>query len=109
MRPLARLIRYSLRQRLMLLLICVLTVVTSAVTALEPWPLKILVDHAPGDIRIPDLLNREAQTRLLSFVHQTLTVIPIIQAFGTEESNKQQFRRLSADAVERAAKVWLKN
>jgi ATP-binding cassette subfamily B protein/subfamily B ATP-binding cassette protein MsbA len=47
-------------------------------------------------------LNREAQTRLLSFVHQTLTVIPIVQAFGTEYSNKQQFRRLSADAVERA-------
>src|SRR6266567_7605992 len=250
MRPLGRLIQYSLRQRLMLLLICVLTVVTSAVTALEPWPLKILVDHALGNIRIPDLLrssledlslsptpatligaaavasfglfilrsaidmslnwtwtiasqrmindlaadvfhrlqrlsllfhsrrtvggflscltgdtwcvysvtstllispmqhtltllavgsvawrmdpslaaltlliapalggssiffgrrlkrrnrlNREAQSRLLSFVHQTLTVIPIVQAFGTEDSNKHQFRRLSADAVERA-------
>jgi hypothetical protein len=70
MRPLGRLIQYSLRQRLMLLLICVLTVVTSA---------------------------------------DSLTVIPIVQAFGTEESNKQQFRRLSADAVERAAKVCLKN
>jgi hypothetical protein len=59
MRPLGRLIRYSLRQRLMLLLICVLTIVTSAVTALH--------------------------------------------------SNKQQFSRLSADAVERAAKICLKN
>ena len=44
-------------------------------------------------------LNREAQSRLLSFVHQTLTAIPVVQAFGTENRNIQQFQNLATDAV----------
>jgi ABC-type multidrug transport system fused ATPase/permease subunit len=43
--------------------------------------------------------NRKAQSSLLAFVHQTLTAIPLIQAFGTEERNKRHFRRLAADAA----------
>jgi ATP-binding cassette subfamily B protein/subfamily B ATP-binding cassette protein MsbA len=44
-------------------------------------------------------LNREAQSRLLSFVHQTLTAIPVVQAFGSENRNIQQFQYLATDAV----------
>ncbi|MBI2881605.1 MAG: ABC transporter ATP-binding protein, partial [Candidatus Tectomicrobia bacterium] len=44
-------------------------------------------------------MNRAAHSRLTSFVHQTLTAIPIVQAFGTEERNGYEYRRLAADAV----------
>jgi len=43
--------------------------------------------------------NRKQESSLLNFVHQTLTTIPLVQAFGTEDRNAQQFRRLAADAV----------
>jgi ATP-binding cassette subfamily B protein/subfamily B ATP-binding cassette protein MsbA len=43
--------------------------------------------------------NRQMQSRLFSFVHQTLTAMPMIQAFGTEKRNGRQFRNLAADAV----------
>jgi ATP-binding cassette subfamily B protein/subfamily B ATP-binding cassette protein MsbA len=43
--------------------------------------------------------SRQAQSRLLSFVHQTLTAIPVVQAFGTEERNRQHFRNIAQDAV----------
>ncbi len=44
-------------------------------------------------------LKREAQSRLLSFVHQTFTAIPVVQAFGTENSNIKQFQYLATDVV----------
>jgi ATP-binding cassette subfamily B protein/subfamily B ATP-binding cassette protein MsbA len=44
-------------------------------------------------------LGREAQSRLMSFVHQTLTTIPIVQVFSTEAYNRQHFQRLATDAV----------
>jgi ATP-binding cassette subfamily B protein/subfamily B ATP-binding cassette protein MsbA len=43
--------------------------------------------------------GREAESRLMSFVHQTLTAIPIVQAFGTEDQNLQQFDDLAEDVV----------
>ncbi len=43
--------------------------------------------------------DREAQSRLVSFVHQTLTAIPIVQAFGMADRNRQTFRRLARDGV----------
>lgn len=54
--------------------------------------------------------QREAQSRLLSFVQQTLVAIPVVQAFGTEERNVRQFRSLAADAVRRSQQgTLLKN
>ena len=44
-------------------------------------------------------LNREAQSRLLSFIHQTFTAIPLVQAFGRENRNFQQFQYLATDIV----------
>src|ERR671911_2916 len=48
-----RLVRYPQRQWRSLLGISVLTVASSAVTALEPWPLKLLVDHMLGSAGSP--------------------------------------------------------
>ena len=44
-------------------------------------------------------LGRQAQSQLMSFVHQTLSVIPIVQAFGTEDRNWKRYQNLAADAV----------
>jgi ATP-binding cassette, subfamily B, bacterial len=43
--------------------------------------------------------SSELRSRLLSFVHQTLTAIPIVQAFGTEAHNGRQFRSLVEHVV----------
>ena len=43
--------------------------------------------------------EREARTSLISFVHQTLGAIPVVQAFGSEWRNLTQFRQASATAV----------
>jgi ATP-binding cassette, subfamily B, bacterial len=42
---------------------------------------------------------REAQAQMLSFVHQTLGALPIVQAFGTADRNCAQFRDLACDTV----------
>jgi ATP-binding cassette, subfamily B, bacterial len=41
----------------------------------------------------------EAGAKIAGFVHQTLSVIPIVQAFGTTPRNQRQYRILSSDAV----------
>jgi ATP-binding cassette subfamily B protein/subfamily B ATP-binding cassette protein MsbA len=43
--------------------------------------------------------SREAESRLLSFVHQTLSAMPIVQAFSTEQQNSLRFQNLAEDAV----------
>jgi ATP-binding cassette subfamily B protein len=43
--------------------------------------------------------GREARARLLGFVHQTLTSIPLVQAFGAETQNRQQFDRLAGELI----------
>jgi len=47
-------------------------------------------------------LGREAQSRLVSFVHQTLRAIPLVKTFGTESRNIQRFERLADHAVDLA-------
>lgn len=44
-------------------------------------------------------LDREVRSQLTSFVHQTITVIPLVQAFSTEVRNQKQFQDISKDAV----------
>lgn len=48
-----RLLRYPLRQWPTLLGIIGLSVLSSALVALEPWPMKLLVDYALGDAELP--------------------------------------------------------
>jgi ATP-binding cassette subfamily B protein/subfamily B ATP-binding cassette protein MsbA len=52
-------------------------------------------------------LGREAHSRLASFVHQCLACIPVVQAFTTEKRNAQQYKQLSADAVELSQRASL--
>lgn len=52
-----RLLGYVLRQRNWLLAIFFLTLSSSAAAALQPWPMKLLVDDALGDAGIPQLLR----------------------------------------------------
>jgi ATP-binding cassette, subfamily B, bacterial len=43
--------------------------------------------------------SREAQSRLMAFVQQTIAALPVVQAFAREQRNHDDFRRLSADAI----------
>jgi ATP-binding cassette subfamily B protein len=43
--------------------------------------------------------GREAHGRLTSFVHQTLTCLPLVQAFTAEGRNRQRFRVLAGEVV----------
>jgi ATP-binding cassette subfamily B protein/subfamily B ATP-binding cassette protein MsbA len=49
-----RLVRYALGHWPTLLGILVLSAGLSALTALQPWPMKLLVDHALGEVPLPD-------------------------------------------------------
>lgn len=49
-------------------------------------------------------VTREAETRLMGFVHQTLSAIPIVQAFGTRVLNRRTFRHLADEATEATKK-----
>jgi ATP-binding cassette subfamily B protein/subfamily B ATP-binding cassette protein MsbA len=42
---------------------------------------------------------REARSRLVSLVHQTLGALPVVQAFGTADRNSTEFRNQAARAV----------
>jgi ATP-binding cassette, subfamily B, bacterial len=44
-------------------------------------------------------LNREAQSRLVSFTHQALLALPMIRAFSAEERNRQRFLHLAEEAT----------
>jgi ATP-binding cassette subfamily B protein/subfamily B ATP-binding cassette protein MsbA len=51
--------------------------------------------------------TREAQSSVMAFVHQTLTALPVVQAFGTERDNQRRFKHLSRDAVARSQRSVL--
>ncbi|MDE3066726.1 MAG: ABC transporter ATP-binding protein [Verrucomicrobiota bacterium] len=52
-----RLLQYARRQRFHFVLIFALTVTTSALAALQPWPLKLLADHVLGKVPAPEVLD----------------------------------------------------
>ncbi len=52
-----------------------------------------------GRLKRQSRLDREAHSALMSFVHQTVTAIPMVQAFTAEETNKQKFDVLARNAV----------
>src|SRR5512140_1566785 len=56
------LLPYALRQWPSLVTIFVLTLLGSLATALQPWPLKVLVDFAIGDSSLPANLRAAATT-----------------------------------------------
>ncbi len=73
----------------------VLTVLCFAVA-----PLLALASRYFGDrLKTRSKQGREAKSRLVSFVHQILGAVPLVQAFGSERRNVDQFHRLANDAV----------
>ncbi|MFO1434436.1 MAG: ABC transporter ATP-binding protein [Candidatus Competibacteraceae bacterium] len=48
-----RLLRYPLQQWPTLLVILALTILSSSTAALQPWPMKLLVDYGLGDSQLP--------------------------------------------------------
>lgn len=52
-----RLLQYAHRQRFHFVLISALTIATSALTALQPWPMKLLADHVLGGKPVPTALH----------------------------------------------------
>jgi ATP-binding cassette subfamily B protein/subfamily B ATP-binding cassette protein MsbA len=54
-------------------------------------------------------LQREAEARLTSFVHQTLTAIPVVKAFTREERNRVEFAAIGDAVVRRAQRGNLAN
>ena len=52
-------------------------------------------------------MQRENRSRLLSFVLQTLTSIPVVQAFGSESRNRHHFRTLAEEAVDLSQRASL--
>lgn len=72
---LRRLLPYALRQWPKLLAILVLTVSASAATVLQPWPMKILVDYALGDMAVPERVDSTLRTFSLSASPEVLIVV----------------------------------
>jgi ATP-binding cassette subfamily B protein/subfamily B ATP-binding cassette protein MsbA len=52
-----RLLQYAARQRTFFVLIFALTLAASALVALQPWPMKLLVDHVLGPAPVPAALE----------------------------------------------------
>jgi ATP-binding cassette subfamily B protein/subfamily B ATP-binding cassette protein MsbA len=52
---------------------------------------------------------RVAQSRLTSFIQQTLSAIPLVQSVGAQDRNNREFARLAQDAVVWAEKGALVN
>jgi ATP-binding cassette subfamily B protein len=52
-----RLLRYALKEWRSLTIICLLTLMIPAITALQPWPIKILIDYALGNHTLPNSIQ----------------------------------------------------
>jgi len=48
-------LRYAFRQWPKLLVILALNMVAAGTAALQPWPMKLVIDHALGDVKASDL------------------------------------------------------
>ena len=68
-----------------------LTLISFAVAPVMGWSALMFGDR----LKRRHQQNREADSVLLSFVHQTFTAMEIVQVFGTEESNRKYFKRLT--------------
>ena len=76
-----------------------------AMLLLTTVPLLTISAHVFGErLKHRSRLNREAQANQDSFVHQTLTAIPIVQAFTHEPKNNDRYAYLGNAIISRAQK-----
>jgi len=72
-----RLLGYAKQQRSRFILIFLLTIAASAMVALQPWPMKLLVDHVLEGKPMPEWLSSLAQFFHLSADNQSLLIIVV--------------------------------
>ena len=72
-----RLLGYAKQQRSRFALIFLLTVTASALAALQPWPMKLLVDHVLEGKPHPEWLNQIAQFLHLPIETSSLLIIVV--------------------------------
>ena len=77
-----RILRYAAKHWPSLLLILGLTAAASALTALQPWPFKILVDYALGGHMPPAALRAILELGSLDPTPGVLIVISILAGIG---------------------------
>jgi ATP-binding cassette subfamily B protein/subfamily B ATP-binding cassette protein MsbA len=82
-----------------------LAILLLATTPLLVWSARFFGQRLKRRAR----LQREAEARLTSFVHQTLTAIPVVKAFTREERNREDFRAIGDTVVRRAQRGNLAN
>jgi ATP-binding cassette, subfamily B, bacterial len=68
-------LRYAHSSRTTLGLISVLTLLTAGLAALQPWPVKLLVDHVLSDVPLPGGLQRGMETFVLAPTATTLIAL----------------------------------
>ncbi len=102
-----------LQQVVMLLLIAVIAwnldrVLAAVLLSVAP-PTALLGRFLGGRVRGRAAYGRQAQSRVMSFVHQTLGAIPVVKSFVAEQRNTERFRLLSDDAAEAVRKMAMVN
>ncbi len=77
-----RLLRFARRQRYYFALIFAFTVATSALTALQPWPIKILADQVLGNVAQPAALNSFFYFFGLNPIDTSLLLLVVLGGFA---------------------------
>lgn len=80
MRRYLKLLRYAKPYRGRFVLLFVMTLTASAVTALQPWPMKLVVDYLLGHIPLPNPVR--SVLNALSISSEPLKVLPVIVLAG---------------------------
>jgi ATP-binding cassette subfamily B protein/subfamily B ATP-binding cassette protein MsbA len=81
----------------------VLTLITLAVAPIMAGSSLVFAPR----IKHRSRMDLEARSRLMSFVHQTITAIPLVQAFSRQGSNQQAFQNLASGAVSASQRTVL--
>ncbi len=101
---------YSLTDRLFTPVSHVATIATIGVVAWQVNPKLTLISLVASPLlalssmyfgkrmKSRSKLEREAESRVASFVHQTLAAMPLVQSFTSEDRNSQRFDILAAHA-----------
>jgi ABC-type multidrug transport system fused ATPase/permease subunit len=73
-----RLSRYAHRYRREWALIVVVTLLSSCFSIVQPWPMKILVDHVLGNVPLPQTLRRALELLLIGDSTQALLLLVVL-------------------------------
>lgn len=74
--------------------------ITLTVIALTTAPLMVFASFLAGKpLRAAARLRREIESRIQSHIQQTLTGIPVVQAFGQEEREQEKFEKFADNAI----------